>query len=63
MVNETQIMFQNCPVGSLEGVSEKIYLDKLGAYANGQTSGIHSNEVGGKLGYMSTSAQPSVYDT
>ena len=32
-------------------------------YVNGQTLDIHSNEGGGKLGYMSISAQTSVYDT
>ena len=63
MVNDTQIVFQNHPVGSLEGVPDKIYLDKLSAYVNGQPSDIHSNEVGGKLGHMSISAQPSVYAT
>ena len=57
MVNDTQI------VGPLEGVPDKIYLHKLGGYVNGQTSGIHSNEGGGTLGYMSISAQPSVYAT
>ena len=52
MLNETQVVFQNFPVGPLEGVPEKIYLDKLGTYFNGQTAGIHSNEGGGKLGNM-----------
>ena len=63
MVNDTQIVFQNCPVGPLEGISDKIYINKLGSYVKGQTSGIHSNEVGRKLGYMSILAQPSVYAT
>ena len=63
MVNVTQIMFKNCFVGPLEGVPDKIYLNKLGEYANGQTPGIHSNEGDGKLGYMSISTQLSVYAT
>ena len=63
MLNETQVVFQNFPVGPLEGVPEKIYLDKLGTYFNGQTAGIHSNEGGGKLCYVSISAQKSVYAT
>ena len=50
MVNDMQIVFQNFPVRPLEGVPEKIYLDKLGAYVNGKKLGIHSNEGGGKLG-------------
>ena len=50
MVNDMQIVFQSCPVGPLEGVPDKIYLDELGAYVNGQPSGIHRNEDCGKLG-------------
>ena len=50
MVNDTQIVFQNFPVGPLEGVPEEIYIDELGAYVNGKKLGIHSNEGGGKLG-------------
>ena len=50
MVNDTQIVFQNCPAGPLEDVPDKIYIDKLDAYVNGQTDGIHRNEGGGKLG-------------
>ena len=61
MVNDTQIVFQNCPVGPLEGVPDKIFLDELGAYINGQTLGIHINEGGGNWGCMSILAQPSVY--
>ena len=63
MVNDTQIVFQICPVRPLEGVPDKIYLDKLGTYVNGKTSDIHRNEGGGKLGYMSISAQQIVYAT
>ena len=55
MVNYTQIVFQNRSIRPLEGVPDKIYIDKFGAYVNGKTSGIHSNEGGGKLGYMSIS--------
>ena len=36
---------------------------KLSIYVNGQTSGIHRNEGGGKLGYICILAQPSVYAT
>ena len=61
MVNDTQIVFHHCPIVPLEGVPENIYLNKLGTYVNRQTLGIHSNKGGGKLGYMSISAQPSVY--
>ena len=50
MVNGMQTVFQNSPLGPLEGVIDKIYLNKLGAYVNGKTSGIHSNEGGSKLG-------------
>ena len=60
MVNYTQIVFQNCHVRSLEGVPEKIYLNKLVAYVNIQMSGIHSNEGGTKFGYISISAQPII---
>ena len=64
MVNETQIAFQNFPVGPLEGVTDKISTNKLGVYVNGQTLGIHRNEGGGgKLCYISILAQPSVYAT
>ena len=38
------------PVGPLEDVPDKIYLDKLGAYVNRKTLGICINEGGGKLG-------------
>ena len=60
MVNDTQIVFQNCPVGPLEGVPGKKNIDKLGAYLNVQTSGVHSNEGSEELGI---SAQPSRYAT
>ena len=63
MVNDTQIIFQNRPVRPLEGVPDKIYLDKLGTYVNGKTSDIHKNEGGGKLGYMSILSQQIVYAT
>ena len=63
MVNDTQIVFQFFPVGPLKVIPGKIYLDKFGMYVNRQTSGIHKNEDGGKLGYMSISAQPSVCAT
>ena len=63
MVNDTQIVFQNFSVGPLEGVPDKIYLDNISAYVNGQTSGKHINEGGGKLGYMYILSQPSVYAT
>ena len=63
MVNDTQIAFQNCPVGPLEGVLDKIHIYKLGAYVNRKMLGIHSNEGGRRLGYLSISAQLSVYAT
>ena len=63
MVNDMQIVFQNSPVGPIEGVPDKIYLDKLGMYVNRQMKGIHINEGGGKLGYIYISEQPSVYAT
>ena len=63
MVNDTQIMCQNCSVGPLEGITDKIYLDKVGVYVNRQTSGINSNEYRSKLGYMSILEQTSVYAT
>ena len=63
MVNDTQIVFQYFPVGRLKGVLGKIYLDKIGAYVNGKTADIHSNEGGGKLGYISILNQPRVYAT
>ena len=52
MVNDTQIMFQNCSVWPQEYVPDKIYIDMICAYVNRQTSVIHSNEGGGKLGNM-----------
>ena len=52
MLNDTQIVFQYCPVGPLEGVPDKIYLNKFGRYVNGETLGIHINEGGRKLGNM-----------
>ena len=63
MINATRIVFQNFPVGPLEGVSDKIYIDKLGAHVRGQTLGIYSNESGGKLFCVSILEQPSLYAT
>ena len=63
MINDTQIVFQNVPVGTQEGAPDKIYINKLGADANGQTSVIHSNKGGRKLVYLSILAQLSVYAT
>ena len=63
MVNDTQIVFQTCPVRPIGGVPDKIYLDKLGVYVNGQTAGTHRNECGVNLGYGYISDQLSVYDT
>ena len=62
MVNGTQIVFKNFPVGPLEGAPEK-YLDKIGAYVKRQSPGIHRDEGGRKLGYMYISEQPSAYAT
>ena len=61
MLNDTQIVFQYCPVGPLEGVPDKIYLNKFGRYVNGETLGIHINEGGGNGGCMSILEQPIVY--
>ena len=61
MVNDTQIVFQNFPVGPLESAPDKIYLEKIGAYVNRKTSVIQINEGGGKLGYMDFLPQASVY--
>ena len=63
MVNDTQTVFQNCPVRPIGGVPDKIYLDKLGVYVNGQTAGTHRNECGVNLGYGYISDQLSMYDT
>ena len=60
MVNDTNMVFQNFPVGPLEGVPDKTYLHKRGTYVNGQTLVIHRNEGGKKLGHMSISAQHRV---
>ena len=46
MVNDTQILFQNFPLGPLEVAPYKVHLEKVGAYVNGKTSGMHSNEGG-----------------
>ena len=58
-----QIQFQNSPVKPLEGILDIIYIDLIGVYVNGKTSGIHNNKGGGKLCYMSILEQPSVYAT
>ena len=44
MKNDTQIVFKNFPLQPSNSIPDKIYLDTLGAYINGHTSGIHSNE-------------------
>ena len=63
MVNYMQIACQNIPVKPLEGILDIIYIDLIGVYVNGKTSGIHNNKGGGKLCYMSMLEQPSVCDT